>query len=171
MIPIRQRFHYGHYGQRAARIGPDRICRIRLSVSHLIRFFQRRPRSYCITDFVVKYTFCGYVFHTICVFPWTLIYLSVHLSLSLSLKSSVYIHRSTFDLFICLSIYLSFYQSIYLSIYLSVYLSIYLSIPRHLVLWRPLKKDLKRVGLLLLNDISCYVLFCSHSTHIVIVWQ
>ena len=38
---------YGHYGQRAARIRPDRICRIRLPASDLVSFFQRRPGSYC----------------------------------------------------------------------------------------------------------------------------
>ena len=36
---------YGHYGQRAARIGPDRICRIQLTASDLVPFFQRRPGS------------------------------------------------------------------------------------------------------------------------------
>ena len=30
---IRKHFGYGHYGQCAARIGPDRICRIRLPAS------------------------------------------------------------------------------------------------------------------------------------------
>ena len=29
---------YGRYGQRAARIGPDRICRIRLSASEIVPF-------------------------------------------------------------------------------------------------------------------------------------
>ena len=38
---------YGHYGQRAARIGPDRICRIRLSASVSAPFFRRRHGSYC----------------------------------------------------------------------------------------------------------------------------
>ena len=37
---------YGHYGQRAARIGPDRICRIRLPASVSALFFQRRHGSY-----------------------------------------------------------------------------------------------------------------------------
>ena len=38
---------YGHYGQRAARIGPDRICRIRLLASVSVPFFQRRHGSDC----------------------------------------------------------------------------------------------------------------------------
>ena len=38
---------YGHYGQRAVRIGPDRICRIRLPASDSVSFFQRKPGSYC----------------------------------------------------------------------------------------------------------------------------
>ena len=38
---------YGRYGQRAARIGPDSICRIRLPASVSVPFFQRRQGSYC----------------------------------------------------------------------------------------------------------------------------
>ena len=38
---------YGHYGQHAARIGPDRICGIRLLACDSVPFFQRRPGSYC----------------------------------------------------------------------------------------------------------------------------
>ena len=38
---------YGHYGQRADRIRPDRICRIRLPASVSAPFFQRRPGPYC----------------------------------------------------------------------------------------------------------------------------
>ena len=38
---------YGLYGQRAARIGPYRICRIRLFASVSAAFFQRRHRSHC----------------------------------------------------------------------------------------------------------------------------
>ena len=38
---------YGHYAQRAARIGPDHICRIRLPASNSVPFFQRRPGPYC----------------------------------------------------------------------------------------------------------------------------
>ena len=45
---------YGHYGQRAARISPDSICRIRLPASvtapfffFFFFFFQRRHGSYC----------------------------------------------------------------------------------------------------------------------------
>ena len=38
---------YGRYGQRAARIETDRICRIRLPASVLVPFFQRRPGPYC----------------------------------------------------------------------------------------------------------------------------
>ena len=41
---IRKRFGYG---QRAAGIGPDRICRIRLSASVSVPSFQRRPGSCC----------------------------------------------------------------------------------------------------------------------------
>ena len=42
---------YGHYGQSAARIGPDRICQIRLPASvsapvFFFLFFQRRHGSY-----------------------------------------------------------------------------------------------------------------------------
>ena len=37
---------YGHYGQRAARIGPHRVCRIRLFASVSAPFFQRK----CKTD-------------------------------------------------------------------------------------------------------------------------
>ena len=43
--PIRRRFGYG---QRALRIGPDRICRIRFPASSLVPLFQRRPGSYCV---------------------------------------------------------------------------------------------------------------------------
>ena len=38
---------YGHYDQRAARIGPDRIWQIRLPVSDSVPFFQRRHGSHC----------------------------------------------------------------------------------------------------------------------------
>ena len=38
---------YGHYGQLAARIGPDRICQIRLLASVSVPFFQRRHGSDC----------------------------------------------------------------------------------------------------------------------------
>ena len=38
---------YGRYGQRAARIGPDRICRIPLPVSVSVPFFQRRHGPCC----------------------------------------------------------------------------------------------------------------------------
>ena len=38
---------YGHYGQRAARIGPDRICQIQLPASVSAPFFQRRHGSFC----------------------------------------------------------------------------------------------------------------------------
>ena len=34
---------YGHYGHIAARIGPDRICLIRLPASDSVPFFQRSP--------------------------------------------------------------------------------------------------------------------------------
>ena len=40
-------FWLGHYGQRAARFGPDNICRIRLPASVSAPFFQRRHGSYC----------------------------------------------------------------------------------------------------------------------------
>ena len=38
---------YGRCGQRAARIGPDRICQIRLPASVSVPFVQRRHGSYC----------------------------------------------------------------------------------------------------------------------------
>ena len=38
---------YGHYGQRAAKIGPDRVYRIPLPVSDSVPFFQRRHGPYC----------------------------------------------------------------------------------------------------------------------------
>ena len=38
---------YVHYGQRAARLGPDGTCRIRLLASDSVPFFQRGPGSYC----------------------------------------------------------------------------------------------------------------------------
>ena len=38
---------YGHYGQRAARIGPDRVCLVRLPASVSNLYFQRRHGSYC----------------------------------------------------------------------------------------------------------------------------
>ena len=38
---------YGRYGQRVARIGPDRTCHIRLPAAVTVPFFQRRPGSYC----------------------------------------------------------------------------------------------------------------------------
>ena len=44
---IRITASYGHYGQRAARIGPDRICQIRLLASVSVPFFQRRQGAYC----------------------------------------------------------------------------------------------------------------------------
>ena len=37
---------YGRYGQRAARIGPDCICRIRLPATVSVPFFKRRHGSY-----------------------------------------------------------------------------------------------------------------------------
>ena len=37
----------GHYGQRAARNGPDSICRIQLPTSVSVPFFQRKHGSYC----------------------------------------------------------------------------------------------------------------------------
>ena len=39
--------NYGRNGQRAARIVPDRICRIRLPASVSVLFFQRRHGSNC----------------------------------------------------------------------------------------------------------------------------
>ena len=48
---------YGHYGQRAARIGPDRIYRIRLPASVLDFFFQRRHGSYCAKPTRIR---CGW---------------------------------------------------------------------------------------------------------------
>ena len=52
--PIRKRFGYGQLwplrpacSQNQARIGTDRICRIRLPASVLIPFFQKRHGSYC----------------------------------------------------------------------------------------------------------------------------
>ena len=47
--PIRKRFghgHFGRYSQRAARIGQDRECHIRLPGSISVPFFQRRPGTY-----------------------------------------------------------------------------------------------------------------------------
>ena len=38
---------YGHYGQRAARIGPDSLCQIRHPASVSFAFFQRRPGPHC----------------------------------------------------------------------------------------------------------------------------
>ena len=37
----------GHYGQRAAKMGPDRKCQIRLPASVSILFFQKTHGSYC----------------------------------------------------------------------------------------------------------------------------
>ena len=45
--PTRKRFGYGHYGQRAARIGLDSICHILLPASVSAPFSQRRHGSYC----------------------------------------------------------------------------------------------------------------------------
>ena len=46
----RKRFCYGHYVQRAARIGPDRICRIQLPASVSAPFFFQRRHGLCKTD-------------------------------------------------------------------------------------------------------------------------
>ena len=43
---------YGHYGQRAARFGPHRVCRIRLFASVSAPFFQRK----CKTDLDLIWT-------------------------------------------------------------------------------------------------------------------
>ena len=48
---------YGHYGQRAARISPDSICRIRLPASVSAPFFQRRHGSYCAKPTLIR---CGW---------------------------------------------------------------------------------------------------------------
>ena len=45
---------YGHYGQRAARIGPDRICRIRLSGSFSVPFFRRKQGPYCAKSIRIR---------------------------------------------------------------------------------------------------------------------
>ena len=44
---IRKISGYGHYGQRAARIGLERICQVWLPTSVPVPFFQRRHGPYC----------------------------------------------------------------------------------------------------------------------------
>ena len=48
---------YGHYVQRAARIGPDRICQIKLPASVSAPFFQRRHGLYCVKPTRIR---CGW---------------------------------------------------------------------------------------------------------------
>ena len=50
---------YGHHGQRAARIGPDRVGRIRLPASFSVPFFQRRHGTYCAKPTRIRYRWPG----------------------------------------------------------------------------------------------------------------
>ena len=50
---------YGHCGQCAARIGPDRVGRIRLPASFSVPFFQRRHGTYCAKPTRIRYRWPG----------------------------------------------------------------------------------------------------------------